>query len=497
MSDRNRDKPSVGRIIFLVLSPVWLLLLLAAALFAVLSLSTFPVDDQAALIALEPMPVSERYAFDAGNKTVSIAVDASDVAFAAEQSGEFDIEALAKPLSDYGLTLSGYGLRFAPEGAYLNAKLTAFGFVPIPLKIRCSVSAGEEGAIHAAVTDARLTKFYVLTASELAEKFGVSKEDLTFTIEGESIHPRLKTLTDVATQDDRLILTCAFGDILSDIMADPSFADAAANVVSGSPVLDAYNSISVSSALRELDPFAMSAAVPEKTYTYGPAYDELYTMLEKDPSLLQGVRLDVLALSDPAKASEAFTGDLPAYAARFLPEVTDANVAAKHAEYRARIEESAELTVQMLEKLLTAYTEGNLLYAGESFVMKGAEDTPVTVKELVDDFSPYESFLDPDKTRIILCCGDNGNMGFGYDTPFRSQPRVKGAKLSAKLKMAEKYLPVIMTKLVSGKCAFVYLIDRGGTPELCIDTFKEPVYSAFMAEELIPAAFFGPAGDNT
>lgn len=479
--DRSNGGPRAGKIVFWALSPLWLLLILALALFAVLTSAGFPVYDQAALAQEAPMPASERYAISAAERRVEIAVDPSDVAYIIENGDLLDIDEVMRMLSDYALTLSGYGLHFAPEGPLVNVKLTAFGFVPVPVQLALDVAAREGGEIALSLESAKLTKFYTMTADEIVDRFGLKKSDLAFTLDGADLSARLATLENISFQNDRMRLGCKIDTgLFTDVLRDPSYAAKIASFVSDSPALTAFVRSGGTGAVRKFD----------------ESFDNMLKQLEEAPALWENTVIDCLAMANTDSLGQMFSGTAGLVMQRFLPDVTQQAVAARREAFTLRVADSEELLAAMVQNLDTLYTEGNLLYAGTHFVRKGAEDTPVTVENLVDDFGPYEGILKPEETRIVLCSGGIENLCFGFNKKLSQMPRIKGVKYQ-NLYASEVHMPVIMTKLAGGQAAFIYFYEINGEATLSVDTFKPHIYDALMAAEYIPAAYFGPDGDNT
>jgi len=204
-------KRSAGKIIFWIFSPFLLVLALAVLLFGALSLFGFSYDDQAVLLERAPMSARDRYVFHAAQRTVDVAVDASDILFILSQTGEITPAALHSQLGEYGVDLSAYGLTFEKygirfdDGASITLLFRWLGFVPIPLRIDADASIAN-GELNLQIMKVHITKLAALSAQTLAETFGLEMEQLSYQISLEDLNTWLSGAHGVSFSGGNMVL---------------------------------------------------------------------------------------------------------------------------------------------------------------------------------------------------------------------------------------------------------------------------------------------------
>lgn len=471
---RPRKKSAFGKVVFWLFSPVLLVVVLAVLLFAVLSLFGYPYDNQVALLSETPMAADARFAFHAAERAVDIAVNPADIAFVIDQGADFDPASLAKPLKDLGLTLEGYGVRF-DDGAYVTLQLSAFNFVPVPVRLDANVKAGANGGIDVSVTRVHVTRLFSVSAETVCEQFGVDPEQLEFTVEGPDLHPRLATLRSVSFSEGNMILTCSLGeDLFREVLEDPYGATVAGYYVDG---------------IKELSVYSESVYAAGGRRTFGDGFTALLTELEKDPGKIEDVRTNCLSLATAPKAQQAFSGTKGKYLARFLPGVTLEAVSGRHDEIFSAVHERETLLTALVENLNNLYFEQKISFS-DAYLVNRDTGEQLTLRQLVDDLAPYESFLSEKDSRILLCNGQIQQLSFGFSTKLSKMPHEKGATFS---NVDEKrvHMVLLMTRVKDGTPAFVYLENDGGTTRLIIDTITDITYARLMEAAYLPSASFG------
>lgn len=471
---RPRKKSAFGKVVLWLFSPVLLVSLLAVLLYVALSLFGYPTDNQIALLSETPMGPAARFAFHAAERTVDIAVNPADIAFVIDQGADFDPAALAEPLKDLGLTLESYGVRF-DDGAYVTLRLSALGFVPVPVRLDADVTAGKGGDIGVTVTRVHVTRLFSASAETLCSQFGVDPEELTFTVEGAALHPRLATLQGVSFSDGNLVLTCGLGeDLFREVLEDPLDATIAGYYVDG---------------IKELSVYSESVYAAGGKRTFGDSFTALLAELEKDPGKIEEVRTNCLALAAAPKAQQAFAGTKGKYMERFLPGVTLEAVTNRHDGIFSAVREREALLRTLVENLNNLYFEQKISFS-DAYLVNRDTGEQLTLSDLVGDFAPYESFLSVKDSRILLCNGQIAEMSFGFATKLSKMPREKGATF-ANVDEKRVHMVVLMTRVKDGTPAFVYLENDGGTTRLAIDTITDITYARLMEAAHLPSASFG------
>ncbi len=471
---RSRKTRSAGRTLFWVFSPLILVLFIALLLFAALALFGFSYDDQAALLARTPMRAQERFAFHAAERTVDIAVDASDAAFALTQTSGFDPEMIAAQLEGTGLVLEQYGVRF-DDGAYVTLLLRAFGFIPVPIRLDADVSAQGSGDIRIEITRAHITRLFSVPMETLRGRFNLDLSQIVFTIPGAELHPRMASLRSVSFAGGCMILTCDVGgDLFREVLEDSDRATFAAYYID---------------EVRELTVFNGSAVAEDGMRLFGESFTKLLKELEANPGMIEEVRINCLALANAYRAEQAFAGTKGAFLTRFLPNVTQEAVAARRDEIFSVAQGREALLRKLLDRLNNLYFHNEIAY-GDTRLLNLQSGETLALSWLTDDFTPYESFLSEGDTRVMFCHGDIQNLTFGFSTPLERMPREEGVTF---LGIDEElvHMIVLLTRTANGEPAFVYLFNNGRLTSVVYDTIAEENYALFMGAEFVPSAAFG------
>lgn len=471
-------KRSAGKIIFWIFSPFLLVLVPAVLLLGALSLFGFAYDDQAALLAQAPMSARERYVFHAAERTVDVAMDASDILFILSQGGEITPAALQAQLGEYGVDLAAYGLSFEKygirfdDGASVTLLFRWLGFIPIPLQLDADASVAN-GELNLRVTKAHITKLVALSAQAIAEKLGFGTELLSYRISLEDLNTWLSGARGVSFSDGHMVLTCGIGEeFFSEVRADAYFARNAAFYIDGIP---------------ELTVFLNAFSEKENRLELGDDFAALLERLETQPGLIEEVRVNCLALAYPYHADKAFEGTKGEYLTRFLPNVTREAAASRHEELYSLYEERAALMGALIQELNKLYRDKGISYS-DADLLNAATGETLSLPQIVADYSPYEGFLSQADSRLMLCGGDIRAMAFGFETPLKDMPRGEGATYPG-LDEDQAYMVLLLTRMKNGQPAFVYLATK--LTAVIIDPVSEEEYGAYMEAEYVPAVVLG------
>ncbi len=361
------------------------------------------------------------------------------------------------------------------DGAYVTLQLRAFNFVPVPVRLDADVKAGSGGDIDAAVTRVHITRLFSVSAETVCSQFGVDPEDLTFTVEGADLHPRLATLRSVSFSEGNMVLTCGIGEeLFREVLEDPLDAMTAGYYVDG---------------IKELSVYSESVYAAGGKRTFGDSFTALLAELEKDPGRIEAVRTNCLALAAAPKAQQAFAGTKGKYLARFLPGVTLEAVTSRHDEIFAVAHEREALLKTLVENLNAMYFEQKISFS-DAYLVNRDTGEQLTLPQLVGDFTPYESFLSEKDSRILLCNGRIADLSFGFATKLSKMPREKGATF-ANVDEKRVHMVLLMTRVKDGTPAFVYLENDGAATRLAIDTITDMTYARLMEAAYLPSASFG------
>ncbi|HWQ57823.1 MAG TPA: hypothetical protein VN540_02295 [Clostridia bacterium] len=476
---RPKKKSAAGKVVFWLLSPVWLVLIVALLAFGALNLFGFTYDDQAALLAQPPMSAGERYAFHAGERTVDVALDPADLTFILSEQADADPAALQAQLKEmgvdlaaYGLTLESYGIRF-DDGAYITLLFRWLGFVPVPLRLDVEVAA-EDDNLNIRVTDVHLTRLTSVTMEQLGEKLGFDLTQVSYQVSLADLCPWLSDLKAVSFSGGNMELTYGVGEEL--------FAEVRADAYS------AQQAVYFISDVEELSLFVDSFDEGNNALALGDGFTALLVRLEADPGEIEQVRVNCLALANAYQANKAFAGEQAIYLPRLLPNVTQQAVAARHEEIYSLVEGRVALMRALVENMNKLYFKEGVSYSDEA-LLNAQTGEPLALEQLVDDFAPYESCFSVENSRVMLCTGGIQMIAFGFGTPLKNMPRADGATYPG-LDKNEVYMVVLLTRVVDGTPAFVYLFNDGRLTHLTVRPVSEQDYGMYMASETVPAATF-------
>jgi len=477
-SIRSGKKHSAGKIVFWLFSPVFLVLLLALLLFGALSLFGFSYDDQAALLAQAPMSAQERYTFHAAERTVDVDVDSSDILFILSQAGEItpaalqsQLKAYGVDLSKYGLSLEKYGIRFE-DGASVTLLFKWLGFIPIPLQLDADASL-VNGELNLQITRVHITKLTAVSVKTLGEKFGLDTEQLSYQISLKDLNPWLSDAQNVSFSDGNMVLTYGIGEeLFSEVRTDAYFAQHSVYYIDG---------------IRELTIFLNAFSEKEGTLKLGDDFTALLESLEADPGMIEDVRINCLSLAYPYHANKTFEGEKGSYLTRFLPNVTQEAVTARHEELYSLYEERVMLMGKFIQDLNKLYQNEGISYSDAALLNAGTGETLV-LSQIVEDYSPYESFLSEADSRFMLCNGDIQAIAFGLETPLKHLPHDQNATYPG-LDKDQVYMVLLLTRMKNGQPAFVYLAVT--LTAVIVDPISEEEYSAYMEPGYVPSIVFG------
>lgn len=479
---RPPKKRSAGKIVFWIFSPLLLLLLLALILFGALSLFGFPYDDQAALLEQAPMSAVERFAFHASEQTADVALDKSDILFILSEEFAISPAELQEKLGQegidlaaYGLTLEKYGI-WMDDGVYVTLLFKWHNVVPVPLRIDLDVAV-DDGELSLRATDAHITRFTSMSLEELGNKYGFDAQRLSYQIAINDLNPWLSKVRNMTVSNGNFVLTYGIGkELFGEALADSSNAHNADYFIDDVPELSAL-----------IQSFVQQNGT-NGDGDNGDDFTALLSELEENPGKIEEVRLNCLALANSYQAEKAFEGEKRVYTARFLPNVTPEAVAARHDEIYSRVDERAALMRELVQKLNKLYQNGGILYS-DTALLNAETGEPLSLSEVVDDFTPYECFLSEADSRLMLCSGEIQMMTFGFETPLKKLPHVKGAAYSG-LERDRVYMILLLTRMKNGQPAFVYLSNDGRLTSLAVNPVTEEQYQAYMESESVPAYTF-------
>lgn len=106
---------------------------------------TVTIDDPVALAAQKPMSASQRFVFDAGNESVQISLNKSDLWWLIlPEMGENFLEDVNKELEKHQLSLTGYGLDITEDGVYIDVEAT-YQSIRIPVHILTDLEVDASG----------------------------------------------------------------------------------------------------------------------------------------------------------------------------------------------------------------------------------------------------------------------------------------------------------------------------------------------------------------
>ena len=477
-SIRSGKKHSAGKIIFWLFGPVLLVLILALLLFGALSLFGFSYDDQTALLAQAPMSADQRYTFHAQERTVDTAVNTSDILFILSQEGEITPAALQSQLKAYGVDLSAYGLSLAKYGVRFDDGVSVtllfkwLGFVPIPLQLDVDTSLAN-GELNLQVSRIHITKLAAVSLKTLEDKFGLDTERLSFQISLEDLNTWLSDVRSVSFSSGNMVLTYGIGEeLFSEVRTDAYFAQHATYYIDG---------------ISELTIFLNAFSEKEGTLKLGDDFTALLGALEADPGMIEDVRINCLSLAYPYHANKAFAGEKGLYLTRFLPNVTQEAVTARHDQYYSLYEERVMLMGQLIQEQNKLYQNEKISYSDANLLNAETGDKLV-LSQIVEDFTPYDKFLSETDSRFMLCSGDIQAIAFGFETPLKHLPHDKDVTYPG-LDKDEVYMILLLTRMKNGEPAFVYLAVT--LTAVMIDPISEEEYNSYMQSEYVPTIAFG------
>lgn len=429
----DKKKSGVGKVIFWALSPIWLILLILLLALAALTFLGYAYDDPAQLTALPPMDVSERYTFHSGERAYDMRLDKSDLFFVMEQGDGLDMDELAAPLSAFGLKLERYGLSFAEEGPSVTARLKAFSFLPLPVKIDLSSEVRSGGNVALTVKKITLARLISASGEKLRQKLSLDADALAFDIDGADIHPRMRQLKDISFEADRMVMTFSIGEELYEqVMENLRETIRLGYFVTDIPAL---------TVLLESD------YASDPSGKLGAAFDAILDQCRKDPAYIVTFRNETLAIANAEKADMYLSGSRAAYMDRFLPGVNQETVSALHSAYEGRMTPRLDWLQSLVANLNRLYTHKSLTFTGERFLdIETGEE--LKLSDVPDpSFAAYADWFDPASARLVLAYGDP-DLTYGNE-PLSKMPNTGKAALAG-FDAKQTYCVIPLMRLADG-----------------------------------------------
>ena len=429
----------------------------------------FAYDDTAALLAAEPMPLTERYAFHAEAESVSIAVDKSDLYWAAAQEGYLDADGeVGRALADYGLTLQKTGVEISQDGVYLAAKLVYKGFLPVQAQARLSLSCSGRD-VTARVEELRLGKWIALSPAQLP----VDASLFTFTLDGGELHSRLEALQSIACEEGRLVLTCGVSrEIVSEALENFGQVEEYAHY------LGAFEAVAVARAYRDGDA--------------GKVTDFL-RLCEKDPAHFLNFKISELAIAEDHKANQYLTNSDARYLPRFFPGLTRDAVQALSTEYDDAYALHRGQLQRMARLLQTMYEAMEITTDGAQFFTNDGTMTPLTAALLAERAGEEEKvatdWLDAGAARILYAHGASYYMT--QNVPHIAKMPQSTRTAFRGLQTGDPYVPVLLVKMADGACRLAFF-ETGS--KFRLEPVAEAQYNEWMGWATIPVVELGLNG---
>jgi hypothetical protein len=481
----RRTDSVVGKILLWVfLTPVLLALLVAVALFCTLAFSRFPCGDVEAALMAAPMSPEERYTFYPDRKTVEIKINREDVLFLAQQPEmPFCIDFIRSEASKYQLAVNRYDVNLVRGGVELVMEATAFGVLPLPIKIEAAAGV-DNGDLVLNISRIWLTKRVSMTPKQLMALLEqpYSETDFNFRMDGKRIHPRLSSLTGAVFDQDLITLTCALG---ADEFYEASHG--AEEFHAMLPYIDLTPPMQM----------VLAAAKKGDAGYLGDAFNGALAQFAQDPAQYARFRVQVLAAAGQEAQQAYFAAVTPVVRNRFLPGVTPEAVAKEEEATWGLYQKRRALWESLSKTVYTCYLNGELVNGKEQFYGEDGK-TPFTLSGLrelnwAEDYAPW---LDETAAFVVFMDGAPEEASKNIP-PLEEMPHTEDGALYG-LKNSRPYPVALVLTMKTGEHRLLFwngtIQEETVVPEERFSLWRAgkrtPVldYTETLHPELLPAA---------